>query len=76
MLRTVKQAFELDSLDGNSLRTDAIKREIQALTDVDFFEFKDRDFKWDKSFQLPTLLIIFDAKQDLRRKARLVAGGH
>ena len=76
MPRTVKQALELDSRNGDSLWADAIKREIQALTNVDCFEFKDRDFKVDKSFQLTTLHIIFYVKQDLRRKARLVAGGH
>ena len=74
--RNVKRALELDRKNKNSYWADAIKKEVTALTDVDCFDFKDPDFKPDATFQRTTLHIVFDVKQDLRRKARLVAGGH
>jgi hypothetical protein len=74
--KNVKHALELDRTNGDLYWADAIKKEVQALTDLDCFEFKERDFKLDQSYQRTTLHIVFDVKQDLRRKARLVAGGH
>ena len=48
--KNVKQGLELDRLNGDSYWADAIKKEVQALTDLDCFEFKDRDFKLDLSY--------------------------
>ena len=46
--------------------------------DLDCFEFhkNGHNEKLDGSWQRTTLHMIFDVKQDLTRKARLVAGGH
>ena len=40
------------------------------------FDIKERNFSPDPDYQRTTLHMVFDVKQDLRRKARLVAGGH
>ena len=40
------------------------------------FDFRARNYVPGREFQRTTLHMIFDVKQDLRRKARLVAGGH
>ena len=41
-----------------------------------WFEFKGMNFKPGADFQFTTLHMVFDVKQDGRRKSRLVAGGH
>jgi hypothetical protein len=74
--RSVRDAIELDKSNGNSLWQDAIKLEITSLIDLECFEFKPSDFSPGNEFQKTTLMTVFDVKQDLRRKARLVAGGH
>jgi Reverse transcriptase (RNA-dependent DNA polymerase) len=74
--RSVRHALELDKKNGNTFWADAIKLEVGNLIDVECFEFKDPDYKVDGQYQKKTLHVIFDVKHDLRRKARLVAGGH
>ena len=75
--RTVKQAYELDKKNGNNFWRDAIELEMSALYDLKCFEFKEKGFIPDSPYQKTNLRIIFDVKADtLRRKARLVAGGH
>ena len=74
--RTIKQAIDLDAANGNNLWQESIKLEIQALTDLECFDFKDPDHKCGPQYQRTTLMMIFGVKQDLRHKARLVAGGH
>ncbi len=74
--RTVSQAYELDKKNGNTFWHDAIKLEIDSLIGLECFEFHPRDYKPGSGYQWTSLTIIFDVKQDLRRKARLVAGGH
>jgi hypothetical protein len=66
----------LDKSNGNSLWQDAIKLEITSLIDLECFEFKPSNFLPGNKFQKTTLMTVFDVKQDLCRKARLVAGGH
>jgi hypothetical protein len=74
--RNIKQAIEFDRINGNTLWQDSIKLEIKALTDLECFDFKDPDHKCGSDYQKTTLTMIFGVKQDLRHKARLVAGGH
>ena len=74
--RTVEQARELDKLNGNTLWQEAIDKEMGALIKMECFQFKHAGFNPGDGWQKTTLHIIFDVKQDLRRKARLVAGGH
>jgi Reverse transcriptase (RNA-dependent DNA polymerase) len=74
--RNLKHAKELDAQNGNTFWEEAIKLEITSLVEMECFEFRPRDYKPGDDYQYTTLTIIFDVKQDLRRKARLVAGGH
>ena len=68
--------MELDKQSGNTFWQEAIKREISSLVGMEYFEFKKPDFNPGVGYQWTTLTVIFDVKQDLWRKARLVAGGH
>ena len=74
--RNIAQAYKLDRLNGDNAWHDAIKAEIDSLIALECFEFHDNGFHLGKDYQWTSLTIIFDMKQDLRRKARLVAGGH
>ena len=77
--RTVAQALKLDEQNGDTQWQEAIKKEIDALMEMN--TFKILSYEETKSFnregfQYAPLRMIFDVKQDLRRKARLVLGGH
>ena len=74
--RNVREALELDKANGNTLWEDAIKLEVQTLTDMECFEFKPSGHDPGAEYQKTILHMVWDVKQDLRRKARLVAGGH
>ena len=74
--RTVKQAIELDNKNKNTFWQDAMALEMDSLIKMDCFKFHDKTYNPGPDYQRTTLHIIFDVKQDLRRKARLVAGGH
>ncbi|KAI2510964.1 Reverse transcriptase (RNA-dependent DNA polymerase) [Fragilaria crotonensis] len=74
--RSVKHAYELDREDGTTLWTDAIRKEIESLLALHCFSFHSPDYKPSSDFQMARLTMIFEVKQDGRRKARLVAGGH
>eukprot|EP00957_Ditylum_brightwellii_P038355 2899520-Ditylum_brightwellii.AAC.1 len=55
---------------------DAMTLEVDALKEMECFDFWD---VWNKpagSYQWITLHMTFNCNQDLRRKARLAAGGH
>jgi hypothetical protein len=73
--RTVTEAREFDTRNGNSLWEDAMKSEIDALNAYDTFINKGRIGSLDGFKKIP-LRMIFDVKHDLRHRARLVAGGH
>ena len=72
----VKDAYEFDKSNGNSLWTDAIDAEINSLLKLKCFKFEAPNYKPGKDYQYTSLRMIFEAKQDARHKARLVAGGH
>lgn len=72
----VRDAYSLDSTNNDSFWADAIKKEIASLLALDCFEFKEPGYKPSDSYQFCPLTMIFEVKQDGRRKARLVAGGH
>ena len=74
--RNVKHALELDSEAGVTFWADAIRKEIASLLALDCFSFHAPDYKPSSDYQWTKLTIIFEVKQDGRRKARLVAGGH
>ena len=75
--RNVDEAIRFDNENGDTFWQDAMRLEVGALVDLDCFEFKSKGWKpEDPGFQKTTLHMVFDVKHDLRRKARLVAGGH
>eukprot|EP00957_Ditylum_brightwellii_P115845 8837181-Ditylum_brightwellii.AAC.1 len=51
-------------------------KEVKALQDMECFEFCKHENRTGKEYQKITLHMNFDCKQDGRRKAQLVAGGH
>ena len=74
--RNVNHAFELDDDEGGTCWADAITKEVDSLLQLDCFEFFPPDYKPSSDYQFTKLTMIFEVKQDGRRKARLVAGGH
>jgi hypothetical protein len=74
--QSVRQALEYDKENGNTLWYDAMEKEMSSLARLECFEFKPEDHQPSNAYQKTTLKVIFEVKQDLRRKARLVAGGH
>jgi len=74
--RNRKHADQLDKANGDTMWADASDKEITALCNYDCFIFKAADFKPGPAYQRTNLRLIYAVKQDLRRKARLVAGGH
>ena len=67
----------LTKKNGNNAWGEAILKEMTALTAAGVWEFKPPGYRLGSSYQYAPLTLIFDVKQeDLRRKARLVAGGH
>ena len=76
--RTVEEALRFDKENGNTLWADAIAKEITSLLKYNVFEFHNEKHHFPKSegWQYAPLRMIFNVKHDLRRKARLVIGGH
>jgi hypothetical protein len=75
--RNVKQALLMDQENGNTHWHDAIKKEMDALLKRGVFKkVSDKKAILKSAYQFAPLRCIFDVKQDLRRKARLVIGGH
>jgi hypothetical protein len=70
--------MEFDLMNDNTLWQDSIRLEINALTDLECFEFKDPSYECGSDYQRTTRrrTMNFGVKQDLRHKSRLVAGGH
>ena len=75
--RTIKEALDIDKANGDTYWQDAIAAEMKALEELDCFEFHPKGYHPGPAYQSTRLHMIFDVKADtLRRKARLVAGGH
>ena len=72
---SVERAIKLDEKNKNTLWQTAIQTELAALILHGCFKFKGKKFKPDKSFQYAPLVFVFEIKQDLRHKARLVIKG-
>ena len=72
-----EHAMELDRSNGNKLWADAISKEVGGIHDYSVF----RDVGTDQAavpdgYKRLRCHFVFACKYDLRRKARLVAGGH
>ena len=74
---SVKEALIFDRQNNNTLWGDAILKEMTALDQARCFKYYPPTYKVPQGYQYAPLRLIFDVKQEnLRRKARLVAGGH
>ena len=75
--KTVKEAYEIDRENGNTLWQDAIEKEMAAVRVA--FQFLEDGENPPPGFPANPINchIVFDIKmEDFRRKARFVAGGH
>jgi hypothetical protein len=72
--RTLREAYELDKLNGDTKWTDSIETEVQLLYDTyECFRLVETGEKIPEEYhQIPLIWVKFDG----RRRARCVAGGH
>ena len=70
--------MKIDEQNGNRFWQDTIEMEIKTLLDLDCFEFLSAGHHTTigDGWQSTTLHMVFDVKQYLQRKCRLIAGGH
>lgn len=75
---TVADAKRVDKENGNTLWADAIIKEVQSLWSMKTFKIlsKAEKVRLKENYQIAPLRCIFDVKQDGRRKARIIIGGH
>ena len=72
---------QVDEINGASATTvdpkdnAEVQTELAALIDHNCFQFKPKGYKPSKEYQYAPLRLVFELKQDLRRKARLVIQG-
>jgi hypothetical protein len=66
----------LDKINGNTMWKDACQKEIDLLQEYKCFQDAGKYTPTPRGYQRIKLIWVFDVKQDLRRRARLVAGGH
>ena len=71
---SVRHALLLDALNGDNLWREAIDKEMKQINEYKTFRVMPRDFDYSAYQRIPCHFV-FDVKFDLRRKARLVAGG-
>jgi hypothetical protein len=76
--RSTEHALQLDKENGNSLWADAIRKELGTIWKMGTFKPIGRQTHGEirRTHQFAPLRMIFTVKSDLRRKARLVIGGH
>ncbi len=76
--RTVEEAIRFDQENGNTFWQDAIRTELSTIWGMSTFRLvAPQDLKViQRTHQYAPLRMIFSVKQDLRRKARLIIGGH
>ena len=70
------EAIEFDCKNENCLQQEATDTEMKQIYEYKSFRSMGRHAKTPKDHTMIRVHIIFDVKQDGRRKARLVAGGH
>ena len=74
--RNAKHALELDQLNGNDLWKEAMDKELRQINDYKTFRAIDPGETLPIGYKKIPYHMVFDVKFDLRRKARLVAGGN
>ena len=76
MPNSVQEALHLDAELKNDFWAKAIQKEMDGLNAHKCFIYRSGGWKPPRDFQYAPLQMIFTVKPDLRRKARLVIGGH
>ncbi len=72
---SVRHAIQLDAVNGDTMWQQAMETELKQINEYETFrELGDEPIP--PGFKKIPYQMIFDVKFDLRRKARLVAGGH
>ena len=75
--RNVKEALAFDKANGNTLWADSMALELGQLNDYKTFESAGKGrHRCPRDYQLIRCHMVFDVKEDGRRKSRFVAGGH
>ena len=72
----IKAALSLDKINNNNLWKEAIDKEIASLLEMNTFEITNKNERLPVEYGYVPIHFVFDVKYDLRRKARLVAGGN
>ena len=76
-LRNIKGSLETDAEREDIKWCDSMALEVDSIIDIDCFEFKPAGTKPpDSEYQETKLHCVFAIKHDIKRKSRLVAGGH
>ncbi len=70
-----REAMALDKANGNKLWHDAIQKELDQIKEYETFITHSSNTP-PEGYQFVCVHFVFAVKHDLRRKARLVAGGH
>ena len=73
--RNVQEAYDLDAKNGNTYWADAIKTELGQIIDYKVFRSVGKNAPAPQGYQQIPIRIVFDVKQSLKRKARMVARG-
>ena len=72
-----KEALIWDKINNDAKWQDTIETELGALKKMNVWKFYSSDHRFSSKYQRAPLILIFDVKkEDLRRKARIVVGGH
>jgi hypothetical protein len=74
--RNYKDALRIDAINNNKLWQEAIKTELDQINVYQMFTDHGLNIPPPKEYKRVPVHFVFDVKFDLRRKARLVAGGH
>ena len=76
VFKNYKDAQRLDQVNGNKLWEEAIATELNQINSYNTFKDHVMNTPVPKYYKRVPVHFVFDIKFDLRRKARLVAGGH
>lgn len=74
--RNPAEAAAFDKANGNTLWRDSNKAEVDGIQEHGTFEFLPPGAAPPEGYQKAPLRVIYDVKHDLRRKTRIVIGGH
>ena len=74
--RNTKEAYRIDRENGDTKWADAIEKELKQIDDYNTFRVVGDSEAIDSTYKQIPYHMIYDVKFDLRRKARLVAGGN